>query len=171
MSDNLGIRGIMESIAVQGGIREIMKEEKLTSCHRLVFIIVNAQTQEKKSWRLIDKIPGIGAILGASSTIMINKYNFETIDLLRRYSEEWTYESGKDGKKNIEIYIIHISFDSLLDKTEREYFQEIPTALTLSEEQVDKLRKVAGKLLYAQESFTRLVKDLGGNIPETGQTK
>jgi hypothetical protein len=33
------------------------------------------------------------------------------------------------------------------------------------------LRKVAGKLLYAQESFTRLVKDLGGNIPETGQTK
>jgi NTE family protein len=148
-----------------------MKEEKITSGRQLVFIIVDAQTKERNSWGLVDNIPEIGAILGASSTIMINKYNFETIDLLRRYAEEWTHESEKDGKKNIEIYIIHVSFDSLPDKTEREYFQEIPTALTLSEEQVDKLRKVAGKLLYAQESFTRLVKDLGGNISETGQTK
>ena len=171
VSDNLGIRGIMESIAAQGGIREIIKDERLTSGHRLVFIIVDAQTQEKKSWRLIDEVPGIGAILGASSTIMINKYNFETIDLLRRYAEEWTYEDETTGKKQIEIYIIHVTFDSLPDKEEREYFQDIPTALTLPEEQVDKLRKVAGKLLYAQEPFTRLVKDLGGSILEAGQTK
>jgi NTE family protein len=171
VSDNLGIRGIMESIAAQGGIREIMKDERLTSGHRLVFIIVDAQTQEKKSWRLIDEVPGIGAILGASSTIMINKYNFETIDLLRRYAEEWTYEDETTGKKQIEIYIIHVTFDSLPDKEEREYFQDIPTALTLPEEQVDKLRKVAGKLLYAQEPFNKLVNDLGGRILEAGQTK
>lgn len=171
VSDNLGVRNITEAIAAMGGIKEIMKEEKITSGRQLVFIIVDAQTKERNSWGLIDKIPGIGAILGASSTIMINKYNFETIDLLRRYAEEWTHESGKEGNKKIQIYIIHVSFDSLPDKTEREYFQEIPTALTLPEEQVDRLRKVAGKLLYAQEPFTRLVKDLGGNLSETGQTK
>jgi NTE family protein len=102
---------------------------------------------------------------------MINKYNFETIDLLRRYAEEWTHEDETTGKKQIEIYIIHVTFDSLSDKTEREYFQDIPTALTLPEEQVDKVRRVAGKLLYAQEPFTRLVKDLGGRILEAGQTK
>ena len=171
VSDNLGVRNIIETIEAMGGIRNIMKEEKLTCGRQLVFIIVDAQTQERKRWRLIDKIPGLGAILGASSTIMINKYNFETIDLLRRYAEEWKNEDESDGKKNIEIYIVHVSFDSLPDKMEREYFQEIPTALTLPEEQVDKLRKVAGKLLYAQEPFTRLVKDLGGSIPETCPTK
>ena len=171
VSDNLGVRNIIETISAMGGIRNIMKEEKLTGGRQLVFIIVDAQTQERKSWRLIDKIPGLGAILGASSTIMINKYNFETIDLLRRYAEEWKNEDETAEKKKIEIYIVHVSFDSLPDKVEREYFQEIPTALTLPEEQVDKLRKVAGKLLYAQEPFTRLVKDLGGSIPETCQTK
>jgi NTE family protein len=168
VSDNLGIRNIIETIAAMGGINEIMKEKGITGGHKLVFIIVDAQTQERKRWRLIGEIPGLGAILGASSTIMINKYNFETIDLLRRYAEEWKNEDVTAEKKNIEIYIIHVTFDALSDKVEREYFQEIPTALTLPAEQVDKLRKVAGKILYAQEPFTRLVKDLGGNILETG---
>jgi NTE family protein len=171
VSDNLGVRNIVETIAAMGGIRGIMEKQKITGDRKLVFIIVDAQTQESKRWRLVDKIPGLGAILGASSTIMINKYNFETIDLLRRYAEEWTREIDTDGKKNIEIYIVHVSFDSLPDKAEREYFQDIPTALTLPEKQVDKLRKVAGKLLYAQEPFTRLVKDLGGSMPETSPNK
>jgi len=169
VSDNLGIRSIMESIAAMGGIREIMKKENMTGGRQLVFIIVDAQTQERKKWSLLGEIPGIGAILDASSTIMINKYNFETIDLLRRYSTEWTNELKQDGNKDVEIYIIHICFDLLPDKNERGYFQEIPTALTLPEEKVDKLRKVAGKLLYAQEPFIRLVKSLGGSIPAAGQ--
>ena len=168
VSDNLGIRSIIESIAAMGGIKEIMRKENITGSRRLVFIIVDAQTQERKKWSLIGEIPGIGAILDASSTIMINKYNFETIDLLRRYSEEWTNELKNAGKKDVEIYIVHVCFDSLPDKEEREYFQGIPTALTLPEEKVDKLRKVAGKLLYAQEPFIKFVKSLGGNIPVTG---
>ena len=102
---------------------------------------------------------------------MINKYNFETIDLLRRYAEEWTDENKNAGMKPIEIYIIHVAFAFLPDKTEREYFQDIPTALTLPAEQVDKLRQVAGKLLYSQESFNKLVKDLGGKMPVTGQQR
>ena len=171
VSDNLGIRGIMETIAAQGGIRDALKGEKLTKTRRVVFIIVDAQTQEKPHWRLIDEIPGLGAILGVSSTIMINRYNFETIDLLRRYAGEWTFEDEAAGKKPIETYIIHITFASLSDKAEREYFQEIPTALTLPTEQVDKLRKVAGKLLYSQDSFNKLVKDLGGKLPVTGQSR
>lgn len=171
VSDNLGIRGIMEAIAVQGGIRDALKEGGLAKTRRMVFIIVDAQTQEKPRWRFIDEIPGLGAILGASSTIMINKYNFETIDLLRRYAGEWTYEDEAAGKKPIEIHIIHVTFASLPDKAEREYFQGIPTALTLPDEQVDKLREVAGKLLYLQESFHKLVKDLGGKMPGTGQPK
>jgi len=107
-------------------------------------------------------------MLGASSTIMINKYNFETIDLLHRYAGEWAHVEEAAGRKPIEIYIVHVAFASLPDKAERESFQEIPTALTLPEEQVDKLREVAGRLLYAQQPFRKLVGDLGGKMPETG---
>jgi NTE family protein len=166
VSDNLGIRGIIETIAARGGIRDALKQGGFAKTRRIVFVIVDAQTQEKPRWRLLDEVPGLGAVLGASSTIMINKYNFETIDLLRRYAGEWAYEDEAAGKKHIDIYIVHVAFASLPDKSERESFQEIPTALTLPAEQVDKLREVAGRLLYAQEPFKKLVQDLGGKIPE-----
>jgi len=89
--------------------------------------------------------------------------------LLRRFAREWTSELEAAENKNVGIYIIHVSFDSLPDRAQREYFQEIPTALTLPQEQVDKLREAGGRLLYAQEPFIRLVKDLGGNIQEAGK--
>ncbi len=161
----------MDTIVAQGGIRDALKSGDLAKTRRVAFIIVDAQTQEKARWRLLDEIPGLDAILGASSTIMINKYNFETIDLLRRYAGEWARVDGAAGAKPIEIYIAHIAFASLPDKTERDYFQAIPTALTLPEEQVDKLREVAGRLLYAQEPFRKLVTDLGGKMPESGQPR
>jgi len=34
----------------------------------------------------------VGAALEMSSTVMVNKYNFETIDLLRRNIEDWRVE-------------------------------------------------------------------------------
>jgi hypothetical protein len=54
----------------------------------------------------------------------------------------------------------------LTDKKEREYFQNISTTLYLHEDQVDKLRGVAERLLYASGPLQKLVRDLGGKIPE-----
>jgi NTE family protein len=164
VSDNLGIRGIVEAVVTQGSIKDVLKDPMLEKTRRVAFIIVDAQTKEKARWKLIDKIPGLGAILGESSTIMINNYNFETIDLLRRYAGDWTADAAAENK-SVEIYITHVTFAALPDKAQREYFQAIPTALTLPQEQVDKLREVAGYLLYSQDSFIKLVKDLGGKMP------
>ncbi len=64
-----------------------------------------------------------------------------------------------------------VSFDALPEKEEREYFQSVKTALALPEDQVDKLRSVAGKILFAQKPFVKLVKDLGGKITENKQER
>ena len=100
---------------------------------------------------------------------MINKSNFETIELLHRYAQDWTYEDEAQGKRPIEFYIIHVTFHRLPDKAEQEYFLGIPTSLELPPEQVDKLREVAGRLLYANKEFQKLVNDLGGKIIDPSQ--
>ena len=97
---------------------------------------------------------------------MIDKYNFETIDLFRRYVQDWTDDNAAAGKKPISFYIIHVAFNALPDQKEREYFQNISTTLYLHEDQVDKLRGVAERLLFASGPFQKLVRDLGGKIPE-----
>ena len=109
-------------------------------------------------------------MVDSSSTIMINRNNFNTLDLLRRYVRDWSAEDVAAGRKPLDVYVVHLNFDSLPDLKEREYFNGIHTALSLPAEQVDKLRDVAGRLLYGNQDFKRLVNDIGGSVPvKTGQ--
>ena len=161
VSDNLGVRGILESLIARGGIRDSLKALGLEKTRRVAIVIVDAKTQEKARWQILDEVPGIGTILGASSTIMINKYNFETIELLHNVARDWAYDDEIHGQKPIDFYIVHVAFDALPDEKERDYFNSVPTSLYLETEQVDRLREAAARLLYTDRDFQRLVKDLG----------
>jgi NTE family protein len=169
VSDNLGIRGPLESIISRGHLRYALKEQGLANTRKVAIIIVDAQNKEQKEWGLYGRIPGLSLTLGASSDIMVNKYNFETIELVHRYAQDWTYEDEAQGKKPIEFYIIHVTFHRLPDKAEQEYFLDIPTSLELPAGQVDRLREVAGRLLYANSEFQKLVNNLGGKIIDPSQ--
>ncbi len=169
ISDNLGVRGLLESVAGQGGLRSAMGQSGLSDLRKVAFVIVDAQTRVQQG-TMIGDIPGLGFVLGSSYSIMINRNNFDTVDLLQRYIHDWKAEDVAAGRKPLDVYIIHLSFDSLPDKKERDYFHGIHTTLSLPEEQVDKLRDVASRLLYSDEEFRKLVTDIGGNIPvKTGQ--
>jgi len=171
VSDNLGVRGILENMIARGHGRDLLKDAGFEKTQKVVFLIVDAQTQETSHWKFLKEIPGLAMILDASSTIMVNKYNFETIELLHRYAQDWTYLDQARGIVPIDFYIIHVTFDALPDKNEREYFHKIPTSLRLTDDQVDKLREVAGRILYADENFQRLIKNLGGKIPAASDEK
>jgi hypothetical protein len=97
---------------------------------------------------------------------MINKYNFETIELMHHVARDWTHEDEIHGHKPIDFHIVHVAFDALPDAKERDYFNSVPTSFSLEEEQVDRLREVATKLLYGNKDFQRFVKELGGRMPE-----
>ncbi len=163
ISDNLGLRAIIDRAMVQGGIRDSLAEAKLHRIHRIAFIIVDAETEEKPLWGFLGEVPGIRAILDTSSTILVNKYNFETIDLLRRNIQDWKNENAA-SLKPIDFYMIHLTFNALSEKAERDYFHGIPTTLSLPPDPVDQLREVAAKLLYASPDFQRLVHDMGGRV-------
>ena len=167
VADNLGVRGILESMIARGHARDLLKDTGFEKTEKVVFLIIDAQTQESSQWKFLNRIPGLGMILNASSTIMVNKYNFETIELLHRYAQDWTYLDKTKGMVPIDFYIIHVTLDALPDKNEKEYFHQIPTSLRLTREQVDRLQEVAGRILYADENFKRLVRNLGGKIPSS----
>jgi NTE family protein len=150
-------------------VREFLKEQGLANTSKVAIIIVNAQTKEQKEWGLYGKIPGLSLTLNASSDIMVNKTNFETIELVHRYTQYWKSEDEAQGKKPVEFFIIHVTFHRLTDKAEQEYFLGIPTSLELPAEQVDKLREVAGRLLYGSSEFQKLVQNLGGKIIDPSQ--
>ena len=61
---------------------------------------------------------------------------------------------------DIKFYLIEVKFDALPDEAERAYFIDLPTSFKLSDEEVDKLRDAAHRILTQSEDFQRLLRDL-----------
>jgi NTE family protein len=73
----------------------------------------------------------------------------------------------------LDIYIIHISFDLIDDQQRRYRYQSIPTALQLPREDVDALIEVIPELTMADPEFRHLLQDLEAQVvieTETGSS-
>ena len=51
---------------------------------------------------------------------------------------------------------------SIRDPAERRYFHELPTSFKMEDEQVDRLREIAGRLLRESPEYGRVLAELGG---------
>ena len=61
----------------------------------------------------------------------------------------------------MEFYAIDINFDAIADPEQKRYFRNLPTSVVLSDEQVDRLREMARRLLRQSPNYQRLLRDLG----------
>ena len=172
VADNLGLRAALDRVLALGGVWETLKYVGLENTHKVVFIVVNAETEVSRSWSLFGKPPAFAAMLNSYSSISITRYNYETVMLLRESFYRWTEEIQKNrcaGKPvstepgacgDIKFYLIEVKFDALKDEAERHYFKSLPTSFKLSEEQVDNLRDAAHRILTQSGEFKQLLDDL-----------
>lgn len=172
VADNLGLRAALDRVLVYGDFWSTIKFQEHENVHKVVFIIVNAETEVDNKLSLFDKLPGIGAMLSSYSSIAITRYNFETVMLLRESFTRWTKEVQENRCKrylistepgacgDIKFYLIEVKFDALKDEDERSYFKQLPTSFKLSDEVVDELRETAGRILNESKEFKRLLRDL-----------
>jgi len=174
VADNLGIRALLEKIISMGDAWTTLKAAGQEEVHKIVFLIVNAETEINPKWNLLGSIPPFSAMVDSYSSIAISRYNIETVALLRESLRGWedqirqgrcpagriSSEPGSCG--DIKFYLIEVKFDALKDQEERTYFKRLPTSFTLPPEDVDKLREVAGRIIRNSREFKRLIKDLEG---------
>jgi NTE family protein len=172
VADNLGLRAALDRVLALGGVWETFQYLGLENTRRVVFIVVNAETEVSSTWSLFGKPPAFAAMLSSYSSIAITRYNFETVMLLRESFSRWTDEIQKNrcaGKSvstepgacgDIKFYLIEVKFDALKDEAERHYFKRLPTSFKLPEKEVDKLRDAAHRILTHSGEFRQLLDDL-----------
>jgi NTE family protein len=172
VADNLGLRAILERVTLLGDPWTTLKVGKMENVHKIVFVVVNAETETDDKWDRFAKIPTFGAMLDSFSSIGIWRYNVETVALLRESFSRWADEirkgrcgSGKMSMEpgacgDIEFYLVQVSFDGLEDDAERSYFKRLPTSFALKPEEVDKLKDAAHRILTSSREFKRLMQDL-----------
>lgn len=172
VSDNLGLRTMIERITMLGDVWKTLQAGNLTDVQKVVVIIVNAETEIDTKWDRREAIPPFAAMLDSFSSISISRYNIETVALLResmpRWADEVRQERCAGGEVStapgtcgdIQFYLVEVKFDALKDEAERSYFKLLPTAFHLQPDEVDKLRDAARRILAESRDFQRLLKDL-----------
>jgi NTE family protein len=172
VADNLGLRAIVDRIIFRGDFWKTIRNTHHENVHKVVFIVVNAETQPDSKWDRMESPPALAAMLESYSTIAIERYNVETIALLKENLKEWTAqvrsqrcmgktvstEPGSCG--DIQFYMIEVKFDALKDEMERLYFKRLSTSFALAPEDVDLLRTAARRILTESGEFQRLLHDL-----------
>ncbi len=172
VGDNLGLKAVLDRVMVRGSVWEAIKGTPLEKVRKVVFIVVNAETKPDPKWDKTERVPTFGVMLASYSSIAIDRYNQETMALLREsvgwWSDEIKTQRCKGGAfstspgscGDIQFYVVEVKFDALKDEEERTQFKRLPTALKLSPEEVDKTRDAAHRILAESREFQRLLLDL-----------
>jgi NTE family protein len=180
VADNLGVRPVLETLEELGVSAGFRDEVGFGNIRRIVLIVVNARSAPRTDWDRSETPPGIVAQLLQSSSVPIDRYSFETVEMTKDRQEifSWRREllvararlAGATEAQaeasvplpKLSLHTLDVSFDNLPDPKEREYLMNLPTSFVLSPADVDTLRQAAGQLLRESQDFQALLRDLGG---------
>jgi NTE family protein len=181
VSDNVGMRSVLDSLEILESLYEAGRPTPLDSARRIIVFVVNSLSSPPTNWDESEDPPGMVDILLKAAGTPIDAYSYESIELLKDTAARWqalrrirnsaAYAANKDPAvaaalrvPDAEVYAIDVSFSGLKDKAELDYLNRQPTSFVLPAEAVDRLRAAAGTIIAASPEFQRLLKDVGARI-------
>ena len=159
VADNIGARRILANVIHSGGVLDMAEATHIPVPEYLVYIVVNAQAGGRHDWDKKPALPSIATVLSSISSVGIYRYNFETIELLREATDEWSRQSAKRGE-TMHSSVVEVAFGNLEDAKEREFFNDVETSFNLDDTTVDRLINVGGRLLRESPDFQKFLANL-----------
>jgi predicted acylesterase/phospholipase RssA len=179
VADNIGLRNILfalETTDPSYSIQSLINNGKI---RKLVIIVVDAATNLESERDLEADVPPVVDVLTSAATIPLDNYSVATVKSARTALTEYKRDvEVRDACASIlkslcpdkslpggqltrlDIYLSHISFQSIDDPVVRHKFLNLPTSFALPADEVEALKSIAGSLLSNNPDFKRLREDL-----------
>jgi NTE family protein len=181
LSDNLGMRAILETLEDMEALTTLGEPTPLDHVRRIIVFIVNSRSSPRTDWYEKEHPPGTIPVLINAAGVPIDHYSYDTVEsmkdtiarwqAMRKLRESAAFASNKDpeiakliSSPDIDLYAIDVSFAALKDQAERDYLNDLPTSFVLPPEAIDRLRAAAKTLIRESPDFKRLLKDAGARI-------
>jgi NTE family protein len=181
VSDNVGMRSVLDSLEILEALHEAGRPTPLGSARRIIVFVVNSLSSPPTNWDESENPPGTVDILLKAAGTPIDAFSYESVELLKDTAALWQamrrirnsapFATNTDPEvaaalrvPDAEIYAIDVSFPALKDKAELDYLNQQPTSFVLPAEAVDRLRAAAGTIIMASPEFQRLLKDVGARV-------
>ena len=165
LADNLGLRAVMEKVLLDGGAARALSRQALRNTQKILVIVVNAAAAPSTSINQYKNPPTAFFSIDAATTVQINLYNDETIRRFLENVQRWKQEISQQRcgaaqcDDAIDFYFVNVSLADLMDVGERQFLQQIPTTLSLTDEQVERLVLAADVLLTNSGEFQRFIRE------------
>ncbi|HXI68490.1 MAG TPA: hypothetical protein VNH41_11155, partial [Steroidobacteraceae bacterium] len=174
VSDNLGLRGVLDFLEALEALRLAGKATPLDHVRRVIIFVVNSASSPSLDWNEEENSPAALSILTKAAGVPVDRYANESIELLRDIDARWTAQrairdsAAFDKKKdpavawvanavNADIYPIEVSFRVVSDQQERDYLNQLPTSFALPADAVDRLRAAAKKIILSSPDFQQML--------------
>lgn len=161
VSDNLGIRAVIDSIRAMRAQGELSRGVDASKVRRVVLISVNAYAKQPKDWDRSETPPGSLKSAAASAGITMDRYSMDTLMLAREEFQKFQQEMAEVSDEPVKFYPIHLSFTQFKDNPSRHFFLSLPTSFFLPTAAVEKLEEAGRNLLDQNSIFQQLIEDLG----------
>jgi NTE family protein len=183
VSDNLGLRGVLDFLEAFEALRLAGQATPLDHVRRIIVFVVNSASSPSFDWNEKESSPSAASILVKAAGVPVDRYANESIELLRDIDARWTaqrairdsaaFDKRKDpavawvgNAPDADIYPIEVSFQVLADKKERDYLNQLPTSFALPADAVDRLRAAAKNIILASPNLQQMLKASGGHVPD-----
>ncbi len=182
VSDNLGVRGLLETLEEVAMSSAYQGVVGFGSIRRVILFVVDSHSSPSTDWDRKESPPGIVSQLFQSSSVPIDRYSFETVETMRDRAEsvEWqrqlqialarlegmTKAQAEASILDTTLQVVNISFRKLTDPDERSYFMNLPTSFVLPPEDIDRIRGIASRLMRESIDYRNVIGELNGSIPE-----
>jgi len=175
VSDNLGVRGPLERMLLQEAVMNKTMIHLSSNIERVVIVAVDAYVDKNSSTSEESKI-SLRKLLGASVSIPMHRYSYESLELLQETlehrAESIKKERAERAKANpqggaprpLKVYPIYLQFNNLPDQNDVEFFQSMPTSFKLKPEAVDRLADLAAQQLSVSKDYKELLQDLNAEV-------
>jgi len=167
LADNLGMRSVLELSALVENLEGAFEVLGVKKVRKLVYIMVDAETDPDVSQYKLDEIPSLSRVLNSLVDIPINRYSDDTFELMGQAVTQWRTQLRQRTQKetdifspDADIYFINASLSELEDPQEVARVMGIPTNLSLTDSDIESLLLAASKLIRNDKDFQRLVRDL-----------
>ena len=155
VSDNLGMRGVLDALELLEALHAAGKPTPLDHVRRIIVFVVNSLSSPPTNWDESENPPGTVDVLLKATGVPIDHYSYEAVEQLKDIASRWQTarelrtlagcSTNKDSPvctairvPQAEIYAIDVSFATLPDAAERLYLNQQPTSFVLPAEAVDR---------------------------------
>jgi len=175
VSDNLGLRGVLDSLETFEALKTAGQQTPLDHVRRIIIVVVNSVSKPATDWNMSENPPGTLSILRKTAGVPVDRYASESVELLKDIDARWTslreirdranFQNDQEWQQaeirnapDVDIFTVEVSFKMLADKAERDYLNELPTSFVLPAQAVDRLRAAAAEIVLASPDLREALK-------------